>query len=134
MEVKCPVCGAPLEGEVCTYCGHRLKTSTNNGTVQTQNASNISFVTNVVNSNSAVNNNSQNISNQMINVSKKNKITALILCVLFGIFGVHRFYVGKTGTGLLYLFTGGLFLIGCIVDIILIITGKFTDKFGLVLR
>ena len=128
MEVKCPVCGAPLEGEVCTYCGHRLKTSTNNSTVQTQNASNISFVTNVVN------NNSQNISNQMISVSKKNKITALILCVLFGFFGVHRFYVGKIGTGLLYLFTGGLFLIGYIVDIILIIKGKFTDKFGLELR
>ena len=125
MEVKCPVCGAPLEGEVCTYCGHRLKTSTNNSTVQSQNASNISFVTNVVN------NNSQNISNQMSNVSKKNKITALILCVLFGLFGVHRFYVGKTGTGLLYLFTCGLFSIGYIVDIILIITGKFTDNFGL---
>ena len=128
MEVKCPVCGAPLEGEVCTYCGHRLKTSINNSTVQSQNANNISIVTNVVN------NNSQNISNQVINVSKKNKITALILCVLFGLFGVHRFYVGKVGTGLLYLFTGGLFLIGYIVDIILIITGKFTDKFGLELR
>lgn len=128
MEVKCPVCGAPLEGEVCTYCGHRLKTSTNNSTVQSQNANNISFVTNVVN------NNSQNISNQVINVSKKNKITALILCVLFGLFGVHRFYVGKIGTGLLYLCTGGLFLIGCVVDIILIITGKFKDKFGLELR
>ena len=128
MEVKCPVCGAPLEGEVCTYCGHRLKTSTNNSTVQSQNANNISFVTNVVN------NNSQNISNQVINVSKKNKITALILCVLFGLFGVHRFYVGKIGTGLLYLCTGGLFLIGYIVDIILIIKGKFTDKFGLELR
>ena len=128
MEIKCPVCGAPLEGEVCTYCGHRLKTSINNSTVQSQNANNISFVTNVVN------NNSQNISNQMSNVSKKNKITALILCVLFGFLGVHRFYVGKVGTGLLYLFTGGLFLIGYIVDIILIITGKFTDKFGLELR
>lgn len=128
MEVKCPVCGAPLEGEVCTYCGHRLKTSTNNSTVQSQNANNISFVTNVVN------NNSQNISNQVINVSKKNKITALILCVLFGLFGVHRFYVGKIGTGLLYLCTGGLFLIGYVVDIILIITGKFKDKFGLELR
>lgn len=70
----------------------------------------------------------------MINVSKKNKITALILCVLFGLFGVHRFYVGKIGTGLLYLCTGGLFLIGYVVDIILIITGKFKDKFGLELR
>ncbi len=41
----------------------------------------------------------------------------LILCIFGGIFGLHKFYVGKIGEGILYLFTGGLFLIGWIKDI-----------------
>lgn len=42
--------------------------------------------------------------------------------------GLHRFYVGKIGTGILWLFTGGLFGIGQIVDIILIAVGQFKDR------
>lgn len=41
---------------------------------------------------------------------------AWILLTFFGVFGVHRFYQGKLLTGLLYLFTGGFFLIGYIYD------------------
>ena len=41
---------------------------------------------------------------------------AWILLTFLGIFGVHRFYLGKWLTGLIYLFTGGLFLIGIIYD------------------
>lgn len=59
---------------------------------------------------------------------------ALILCVVVGVFGVHRFYVGKIGTGILYVFTGGLFGIGWLVDIILIACGTFTDASGLELK
>ena len=66
--------------------------------------------------------------------SGKSQIVALILCLLFGIIGVHYFYVGKIGMGLLYLFTGGLFGIGWIVDIIRIIAGIFRDKDGFYLR
>lgn len=43
---------------------------------------------------------------------------AWLLLIFLGIFGVHRFYMGKIFTGLLYLFTGGLFLIGFIYDIV----------------
>jgi hypothetical protein len=58
----------------------------------------------------------------------KSKVVALILCILFGYFGVHRFYVGKIGTGVIWLFTGGLFGVGWIIDIIIIILGGFRDK------
>ena len=66
--------------------------------------------------------------------SRKSQIIALILCLLFGTLGVHYFYVGKIGMGLLYLFTGGIFGIGWIVDIIRIIAGIFRDKDGFYLR
>lgn len=66
--------------------------------------------------------------------SPKSKTVALVLCFFLGEFGVHRFYVGKVGTGLIWLFTFGLCGIGWIVDFILILMGKFTDKFGFPLR
>lgn len=49
-----------------------------------------------------------------------NKLVALLLCIFLGYFGIHKFYEGKVGMGILYLFTGGLFGIGWIVDIVLI--------------
>ena len=53
----------------------------------------------------------------------KDKALAYILCALgFTVIvsGLHRFYLGKWGTGLLWLFTGGLFTVGTIVDLFLI--------------
>ncbi len=75
----------------------------------------------------------QNFQNQQI-VSQKSKITALLLCLFFGGLGVHRFYVGKTGTGLIWLFTAGCLGFGCIADLIMIICGSFKDKDGAVLK
>jgi len=42
---------------------------------------------------------------------------AWVLLTFLGVFGIHRFYMGKWFTGILYLLTGGLFLIGYIYDL-----------------
>jgi TM2 domain-containing membrane protein YozV len=62
--------------------------------------------------------------------SDKNKLTTLLLCIFLGGLGIHRFYVGKIGTGIVWLLTGGVFGIGWIVDIVLIAVDKFKDKQG----
>lgn len=67
-------------------------------------------------------------------VSRKSKTTALLLCIVLGGLGAHRFYVGKAGTGILYLLTGGFLGIGWIIDIIRIAVGSFRDEFDLPLR
>nr|WP_297458140.1 TM2 domain-containing protein [uncultured Halomonas sp.] len=45
-----------------------------------------------------------------------NYTLAWVLLTFLGIFGIHRMYMGKWLTGLLYLFTGGLFLLGVLYD------------------
>lgn len=67
-------------------------------------------------------------------ISACNRWVALILCIFLGGIGIHRFYVGKIGTGILYIFTGGLCGIGWLVDIIMIACGSFTDSSGLQLK
>jgi TM2 domain len=62
--------------------------------------------------------------------SPKSRLVAAILCWFFGLFGAHRFYVGKIGTGILQLVTLGGLCIWTIVDFILIIVGSFKDKQG----
>lgn len=66
--------------------------------------------------------------------SPKSRTVALLLCLFLGGLGVHRFYVGKIGTGVLWLLTGGCFGIGSLVDLILIICGSFRDKMGAVVK
>ncbi len=66
--------------------------------------------------------------------SESNWIAALLLCVFLGGLGVHRFYVGKVGTGILMLLTCGGCGIWTIIDLIIIATGSFTDSDGMVLK
>ncbi len=65
-------------------------------------------------------------------ISPRSHLSLLLLALagFFGICGLHRFYAGKFWTGILWLFTGGIFGIGQIIDLVFIICGKFRDKEG----
>jgi len=62
--------------------------------------------------------------------SEKKKLPAFLLCFFFGIFGVHRFYVGKVATGVIQLLTVGGCGIWWLLDLLVILLGGFTDKEG----
>lgn len=62
--------------------------------------------------------------------SDKSRAVALALCIPLGVFGAHRFYVGKIGTGLLQLVTLGGFGLWYLYDLITIASGEFRDVDG----
>jgi hypothetical protein len=63
--------------------------------------------------------------------SEKRVAPAALLCFFLGVFGAHRFYAGKIGTGFLQLFTLGGLGIWMLVDLIMIVTGEFRDAEGM---
>jgi len=65
-----------------------------------------------------------------VSATDKRILPTFLLCFFLGALGAHRFYVGKIGTGILQLLTCGGLGIWAIVDMIIIITGSFTDKEG----
>ena len=105
----CKECGQKIakKAVVCPHCGCQIE-EINQGA---QAAPQI-----------VINNSNQNQQNQSMNVAPtmraRNKWTALLLCFFIGVFGAHKFYEGKTGMGIVYLFTGGLCGIGVIIDFI----------------
>jgi TM2 domain-containing membrane protein YozV len=66
-------------------------------------------------------------------VSVKKRSLALLLCILYGWLGLHRFYAGKVGTGLAMMLTFGGLGIWYFIDIIWIISGTFEDNEGKVI-
>lgn len=100
----CKFCGEkiPEDAVMCTHCGRQVEQLKGE---QAQ----------VV-----INNTNTNV-NKNIGTGygkPKNKWVALILCIFLGFLGAHKFYEGKIGMGVLYLFTCGLFGIGIIIDFI----------------
>ena len=143
---ECPRCGAPLEGATCSYCGYVEPQETqnsrmengyvnpqdvnNNGYANPQGANNNGYGTEVFTNGVPVYPNQQ----YAVACSPKSKMLALVLCFLVGYLGIHRFYVGKYGTGIVWFVTAGCFGFGWVVDIIMIAIGSFTDNTGLPLK
>lgn len=123
----CPHCGSKASGKFCSSCGMPL--SKEESIVQRYAPPEV-YIPPVV----VTNTNSNTNNFKPYGASPKSKWTAFFLCLFLGIIGAHRFYVGKFGTGILYLFTSGLFGIGWLFDLIMILFGTFTDKQGLFLQ
>jgi len=66
--------------------------------------------------------------------SEKGFVPTLLLALFLGGLGVHRFFVGKIGTGILQLLTIGGLGIWALIDVIMIAVGSFKDKAGLPIK
>ena len=108
-EKFCKHCGGkiPADAVVCTLCGRQVEQMAQSG------APNI-----VINN---ANQNTDSNVNAYVAAKARNKWVALCLCLFLGVFGAHKFYEGKAGLGVLYLFTGGLLGIGAVIDFITIL-------------
>ena len=62
--------------------------------------------------------------------STKDWLICLLLCLLIGQLGAHRFYAGKHGTAIIQLITIGGFGIWMLIDLITILMGRFKDDEG----
>ncbi len=60
----------------------------------------------------------------------KRMLPAAILCFVVGVFGAHRFYVGKVGSAIAMIFTLGGLGVWVVIDFIMIVTGSFKDDNG----
>ncbi len=127
--MDCPKCGAEYNGVLCEYCGHSNSPQPQHVTIIHNH-----YDTDGPGPQAQPNYQYQQPFYGPINqqFSAKSRMVAIILtlmvCVGFG--GLNRFYVGKIGTGVLYLLTGGLCGIGALVDLIMLICGTFTDANG----
>lgn len=106
----CKHCGEkiPSDAVICTACGRQVEDINSS-----QNASQPQIV---------INNENNNVNANMIGKKLCNKWVSLCLCIFLGFIGAHKFYEGKGGMGIIYLFTGGLFVIGVIIDIFSILS------------
>lgn len=135
--MQCQNCGANvgMEYRLCPYCGAEIPLPNSNANNSQQQPTIV--IQNVVSSTNTNTNNNRNYSNSRShqNCSTKSKSVAMILCILslLGIGGLHRFYVGKTVSGVVHILTVGLFWIGTIADLKAISNGTFTDSDGLLL-
>lgn len=113
----CSKCGKEIDNDaiICPLCGVATQ---NFNTVQKNSQPQV--VINNTNTNTNVNKNS-NVTGIEVGRRVKNKWIALLLCIFLGCFGVHKFYEGKIGMGILYLFTMGISGIGVIIDFIVLL-------------
>lgn len=108
----CKHCGGkiPEDAVICTLCGRQVE-DINKGASAAQ----PQIIINNDNINTNTNTNNVNAGGRG---KEKNKWVALLLCFFLGFVGGHKFYEGKVGMGILYLFTAGLCGIGVLIDFI----------------
>ncbi len=129
--VSCPNCGAPINDDIrkkyCKHCGEKIdKDCIICPKCGKQVEQLIDTSKNIVINNNNSSSSSASTTSSVVYTKStrdyygksKSKWVSLSLCLFLGFFGAHKFYEGKVGMGLLYLFTGGLFCIGWIVDIV----------------
>lgn len=111
----CQYCGETIDAEcvICPKCGKQV------GQVKQEQPQ-------IIINNANTNTNTNTNINSNVNVARgfgrpKNKWVAFLLCLFLGVFGAHKFYEGKIGMGILYLFTVGIFGIGWLIDLISIL-------------
>lgn len=104
----CQHCGEAIDGDciICPKCGKQVQEIKSEQPQVVINNTN----TNAVNATATV--------NGVPGMRMRNKWVALCLCIFLGFLGAHKFYEGKGGMGILYIFTCGLFGIGLIVDFV----------------
>ena len=119
-EIKyCEFCGKQVHAEavICPFCGKQLEE------LEVEESGEMPSIV-ITNMNANMNSNTNISSAQAVadgGGKKCDKWTAFFLCLFLGAFGAHKFYEGKTGMGILYLCTAGLFTVGWIIDIFTIL-------------
>lgn len=104
----CKHCGETIlkEAVLCTKCGLQVEEVKQNESI-------------IINNSNASTN--ANINNGVSHGKERNKWIAFALCLFIGCFGIHKFYEGKVGMGILYLFTGGLLGVGWLIDTVVLL-------------
>ena len=132
----CPMCGAPIEKNECEYCGYEMEVPEEEIQNESENEERTIYIQPKIIINAQFTpdeseDTSEETSEETVEiVSRKSRILAFIFCFFLGYFGLHQFYVGKIAWGVLYLFTAGIFGFGWIIDMILILIGRFKDADG----
>ena len=133
-EGMCAYCGKPFCAECLVEVKGRMYCKQDLGNVldEAKSQSTAAPVITITNTNDSVNTNQNVNTNNSGLPPRKSKMVALVLCVLgfFGLAGLHRMYVGKVGSGFLYLLTSGICVVGTILDLISILSGGFRDSYG----